>query len=151
MAGDVLTSDVYYSGETLSEAFGNYSALVTNNTAVYATTAQEDAAALESFVRGAKAGRLDFSRIMVMRTAADFDRPPPGETAYHHLIASAAGAFPPSLMNIYLAGIKVVMGVVQQWDHVFGPGISPSNYLGDLFGTLGGKPDFGPYPYFGEA
>lgn len=35
------------SGTLLSQAFGNYTTLVTNGTGVYATTAQEDNATLE--------------------------------------------------------------------------------------------------------
>lgn len=43
---------------------------------IYCTTAQEDNAILESFLRGAKAGKLDFSRIMLMRTAANVSKHP---------------------------------------------------------------------------
>ena len=30
-------------------------------------------------------------------------------------------------------------------------GIKATNYIGDIFGSLGGVPDFGPYPNFGEG
>jgi purine nucleoside permease len=42
IAGDAACSDVYYSGHYLSEAFGNYTTLLTNGSGVYATTAQVD-------------------------------------------------------------------------------------------------------------
>lgn len=71
---DVATSDVYYSGKLLGEAFGNFSTLMTNGSAVYCSTAQEDNATLEVLLRAALAGLVDFSRIIVMRTASDFDR-----------------------------------------------------------------------------
>jgi hypothetical protein len=48
-------------------------------------------------------------------------------------------------LNIYLAGIKVVQGILGQWDTVFEKGVNATNYIGDIFGTLGGTPDFGPY------
>jgi purine nucleoside permease len=38
--GDSATSDVYYSGALLGESFGNFTALLTNGTGVYVTTAQ---------------------------------------------------------------------------------------------------------------
>lgn len=48
------------------------------------------------------------------------------------------------MQNIYNAGIKVVEGILDGWDKTFAAGVKPSNYIGDEFGTLGGKPDFGP-------
>lgn len=46
--------------------------------------------------------------------------------------------------NIYLAGIEILKGILGGWDEVFANGIEPSNYLGDILGTLGGVPDFIP-------
>ena len=76
---DVATSDVYFSGTLLSEAFENTTKLFTNGSGVYCTTAQEDTATLEALLRGAIANLTDFSRIIIMRTASDFDRPYAGE------------------------------------------------------------------------
>ena len=76
---DVATSDVYFSGTLLSEAFENTTKLFTNGSGVYCTTAQEDNATLEALLRGAIANLTDFSRIIIMRTASDFDRPYAGE------------------------------------------------------------------------
>lgn len=76
---DGATSDVYFSGALLSEAFENTTKLFTNGSGVYCTTAQEDTATLEALLRGAIANLTDFSRIIVMRTASDFDRPYAGE------------------------------------------------------------------------
>jgi purine nucleoside permease len=65
---DTATSDVYYSGTLLSEAFENTTTLWTNGTGVYCMTAQEDSAILEVMVRGAIFGLVDYSRIILMRT-----------------------------------------------------------------------------------
>ena len=70
---------VYCSGTLLSEAFENTTRLFTNGSGVYCTTAQEDSATLEALLRGAIANLTDFSRIIIMRTASDFDRPYAGE------------------------------------------------------------------------
>ena len=101
---DVATSDVYYSGTILSEAFGNFTTLVTNGTGVYCTTAQEDNATGEALLRAALDKLVDFSRVIVMRTASDFDRPYPGEAATTNLFWADQGAFEPSLVNIYRGG-----------------------------------------------
>lgn len=81
-----------------------------------------------------------------MRTASDFDREYPGQNATTNLLYADPGGFEPSLRNIYLAGIRVVEGIVNAWDEAFFFGIPPTNYIGDIFGTLGGIPDFGPGP-----
>ncbi|KAF2172902.1 hypothetical protein M409DRAFT_62560 [Zasmidium cellare ATCC 36951] len=144
---DVATSDVYYSGALLSTAFGNFTKLLTNGTGNYCTTAQEDNATLEALLRAAVKKTVDFSRIIVMRTASDFDRPWPGEAATTNLWWAEQGAFEPAVMNIYLAGIEVVEGILDGWNTTFAKGVNATNYIGDIFGTLGGTPDFGPYNY----
>ena len=65
---DTATSDVYYSGTILSEAFENTTNLWTNGTGEYCMTASEDNAALGALLRAAVWGLVDFSRIIVMRT-----------------------------------------------------------------------------------
>lgn len=151
VACDGATSDVYYSGPILGTAFDNYTSLITNGTGKYCATAQEDSAILEVLLRGAKAGLVDFGRIIVMRTAANFDRPPPNITPYQFFFYTEAGGFLPSLENLALVGVPIVQGIVNGWQTGFASGIKATNYIGDIFGTLGGKPDFGPYPYLGEA
>jgi purine nucleoside permease len=141
---DAATSDVYYSGNLLGEAFENTTKLFTNGSGIYCSTAQEDNATLEALLRGASKGLIDFARIIVMRTASDFDRPYAGEDAQYNLLYAPQGGFPIAIENIYNAGIEVVLGVVGNWAHTFEKGIKPKNYIGDIFGTLGGTPDFGP-------
>jgi purine nucleoside permease len=140
---DVATSDVYYSGTRLSEAFENTTSLWTNGSATYCTTAQEDNASLEAIMRAAQKNLTDFSRVIVMRTASDFDRPPPGVSEIQNLLYVNQGGFGPAIQNIYIAGVKVVDGILDGWNSTFAKGIAPKNYIGDMFGTLGGKPDFG--------
>ncbi len=148
---DSSTSDNYFSGTILGDQASNFTKLITNGTGVYCVSAQEDNAILEAMTRAALAKKVDFSRIIAMRTAANFDRPSSTESAYQHLFFSNSGGFLPSLANIYLAGIQVVTDIINNWDSVYANGVAPTNYIGDIFGTLGGVPDFGPYPYFGEA
>lgn len=130
---DVATSDVYYSGTILSEAFGNYTTLVTNGSGVYCSSAQEDNATLEALLRAAIDKIVDFSRIIVMRTASDFDRPWPGEAATTNLFWADQGAFEPALENIYLAGVKVVEGILGAWNGTFAGGVNATNYIGMFF------------------
>ena len=64
---DVATSDVYFSGKRLSEAFDNTASIWTNGSGIYCMSAQEENATLEIMVRGAIEGLVDFARVLVMR------------------------------------------------------------------------------------
>lgn len=149
VATDVATSDVYFTGAKLGEAFENTTHLYTNGSGVYGTTAQEDNATLEALLRAAIAKLVDFSRVILMRSASDFDRPYPGQTAITNLL-TASGGFEPAIQNLYLAGVKLVQGILQGWNETFKLGVVPDNYVGDIFGSLGGTPDFGLGTDFGN-
>lgn len=69
--------------------------ILTYEISIYCTTAQEDNAILESFLRAAKAGKLDFGRIMLMRTAANVSMRPSISRISHLL-----NAFTPSASEL---------------------------------------------------
>lgn len=75
---------------------------------------------------------------------SDFDRPPPGVDVLSHLRILDQNGFLIAIDNIYLAGVEIVKGILTDWDCTFDKGVEATNYLGDIFGSLGGKPDFGP-------
>lgn len=135
VACDTATSDVFWTGALLAGAFENTTKLFTNGTATYCTTQQEDNGTLEALLRGAVTGLVDFSRIIVMRTASDFDRPYDGESAASNLFLMSPG-YEISIQNIPAAGIPVVTGIVSEWTTKFEQGIKPMNYIGDIFGSL---------------
>ena len=144
---DTATSDNWWSGALLASAFESYTKLVTNGSATYCTTQQEDNAILEALLRGHILRRIDFARVMLMRTGSDFDRPGPGISVADNLFY-AQGGYGPAVRNLYLAGIKVVEGILEGWDATFAAGVPPENYIGDVFGSLGGQPPFGPGSIF---
>jgi hypothetical protein len=45
--------------------------------------------------------------------------------------------------NLYNVGIEIIQGITSDWNCTYRRGIRPSNYVGDIFGSLGGEPDFG--------
>ncbi|ORX39096.1 purine nucleoside permease [Kockovaella imperatae] len=139
--GDVATSDVYFAGSDLAEAFGNITLQWTNNTGHYALTAQEDNASFEAMVRADRAGLMDFSRVILMRTASDFDRAPPNLTELYAFEYNQGG-FPPSIANILIAGQPIVEGIIANWDSEFEQGIAPQanwSYNADDLHTLAQK------------
>lgn len=173
---DSATSDVYYSGGILAQAFENTTSLWTNGTGAYCMSAQEDNAILEVLVRSAIEGLVNFSRIIAMRTGksiitrtyilsiyklvyirkwniyshnniktlgSDFDRPPPSRSDWEHLTRTNQNGFHIAISNLYNAGIEIVRGILDNWNCTFEKGVPPDNYIGDIFGSLGGHPDFG--------
>lgn len=80
-----------------------------------------------------------------MRTAANFDRPPPNETASQQLLYIDQGGFVESTQNIYLAGRYVVNDIVANWNSTYKAGINATNYVGDVLDSLKGPiaPDIG--------
>lgn len=145
---DTATADTWWSGQLLGRAFESFTKLATNGSATYCTSQQEDNAVLESLLRGQIARRVDFSRVIIMRTGSNFDRPPPGLSAADNLFGGMQGQIP-ALRNIYLAGVRVMQGIWEGWDSTYEAGVPAQNYVGDIFGSLGGQPGFGPGSVFG--
>lgn len=147
---DVATSDVYYTGPILSSAFSNVTSMLTNGTGVYCMSAQEDSGIAEAVLRAARFGLVDYSRLVVMRTCSDYDQGPPGMGAAEYFTQSDQGsAFPAAISNIWNAGSPFVLDVVKNWDNLYANNtFKPENYVGDVFGYLGGEPDFGIGSYY---
>lgn len=87
---------------------------------------------------------VDYERIVVMRTISDFARPPPSMNAFDFFTKSEQGGFQPAIANIYNAGLPYLTDIISNWDKTYKDGhYKAKNYVGDIFGTLGGTPDFG--------
>ena len=91
-----------------------YARLVTNGEANPCTTQQEDSATLTALKRGAEAGLIDFTRIAVLRTAANFDREAPGQSAAESLRARSGG-YVPSVANAHRLSAKLANAIVEDW------------------------------------
>ena len=65
--------------------------------------------------RGTAAGLVDVNRLAVLRVAANFDRPYPGESADTSLHTSSGG-FTIACENIYRAAGPLVQDIVAHWD-----------------------------------
>ncbi|KAM0426595.1 hypothetical protein ACHAPT_008289 [Fusarium lateritium] len=141
--GDVLSSNTFWHGHRLSEAMEKVAKVYTSGQAEYTMTAQEDNALLAGLLNASLQGKADFSRIILLRSASNFDRG--HEDKLHELpFVMDKGGLGPSTRNLYLAALKVVQGILGGWSTRFETGVTPRNYVGDIFGSLGGVPSFGP-------
>ena len=144
---DTVSSDAFWSGKFLAEAFENATTLFTNGSATYCSTQAEDSGTLEVLLRGTVSGLVDFERIIAMRSISDIDRPYEGQSAADNLFFGFAG-FDAALQNMQLVGTAIVEHILNEWETTFEGGVPATNYIGDIFGTMGGQPNFGPGSLF---
>src|SRR5271163_964696 len=68
---------------------------------------------------GAISGLVDLNRVAVLRTASNFDRPYPGETAWHSLCGcgpeGSSGGYEPAILNLWAASAPFIKDVVAHW------------------------------------
>lgn len=111
---DTASIDTYWHGSLMGEGIQDWTSLVTGGAANYCTSQMEDNATLTALRRAADAGRLDFDRIAVLRTASNFDREPPGKTPIESLTANSGG-FGPATTNAYRVGGAFADAVIAGW------------------------------------
>ncbi len=111
---DTLSSNTYWHGKKLGERAERWLSLLTDGKGIYCTTQQEDSASLEALKRAELAKRADFSRVAVLRVAANFDRPQPGQSPVESLSARSGG-FPIAIENLTRVGGKYVETIVSDW------------------------------------
>jgi purine nucleoside permease len=111
---DTISSDTWWHGARLGAAMQAWAKLITDGAANVCTTQQEDNATLTALKRGSDAGLLDFDRVALLRTASNFDREAPGQTAAESLSARSGG-YPPSVTNAYRVAGALAHAVVSDW------------------------------------
>ncbi|PVH74330.1 purine nucleoside permease [Cadophora sp. DSE1049] len=141
--GDVTASNMFFHGRYLAEGFEDLVKLYTAGQAQYYMTAMEDTAVLAALLRAALQKRVDFSRVILMRAGSNFDRSHDPDYVVSLPFVIDHGGFQPACKNLYLSGMKVVEGILGSWN-TFKIGVKADNYIGDVFGSLGGTPGFGP-------
>jgi len=112
---DSVAIDTWWQGTYLSLRANQWAALLTNGSANYCMTNEEDSATMTAIRRGHLAGLVDYNRVAILRTASDVDQQYPGQTAWESLNANMGG-FQPSLDSAYWVGSTLVHTIIQDWD-----------------------------------
>jgi purine nucleoside permease len=118
LKGDEISSSTFWHGKLLNEWANDWVRYHTEGKGNYVTTAMEDTGTLDSLTYLARAGRVDLNRVMVLRTASDFDQPVPGKTAAENLAANSARqytGFVSALEAAWRVGHVVVADLVKNW------------------------------------
>ncbi len=112
--GANLATETYWHGALMDAWAHRWVQFETDGTAHLGTTAMNDAGALLALHSLTLQGKADWNRVLVLRTASNFDMPPPGITAAQDLALERHGAYTgylPALNAAYAVGHRVV----SQW------------------------------------
>ncbi|WRH87346.1 purine nucleoside permease [Nguyenibacter sp. L1] len=120
LLGDTLSSETFWVGARMNRWAERWVAYWTAGQGVFATTAEEDVGFMQALTLQAQAGRVDPDRVLVLRTASNFDMPPPGQTAAALLKSEASeggySGYLPSIDAAYRVGSVVVRELALHWD-----------------------------------
>jgi len=84
----------------------------------YVISAMEDTGTMQALTFLNQDGRVDLRRVLVLRTASNYDREPPGTNVADSLKSMVSGnysAYFPALEAAQIVGDKVVRDIVEHW------------------------------------
>jgi purine nucleoside permease len=116
--GDTLSAGTFWHGRLLNDWATDWVHYQTGGKGEFVTTAMEDTGTLQSLTLLAKAGRVDINRVLVLRTASNFDLPPDGVTPAENLARLKLGQYPaylPALEAAWKVGNTVVEDLQRNW------------------------------------
>jgi purine nucleoside permease len=109
----------YWHGKILNQWANDWVKYYSEGTGNYVTTAMEDTGTMQSLTFLARAKRVDVQRVLVLRTASNFDMQWPGGDAAESLSGEKLGpgysAYLPSLEAAHRVGSVVVHELVKNW------------------------------------
>ena len=118
LEGDEVSGSRYWHGKLMNDWAQQWMTYFSNGQGHFATTAMEDTGTLQSLQYLARAGKVDWQRILILRTVSNFDQQPNGLDAASSLSRQrigAYGAYLPSLEAAYRAGHAVVGELIANW------------------------------------
>ncbi len=116
--GDEISSSTYWHGKLMDAWATQWMDYFTGGKGTFVTTAMEDTGTLLALKGLADAGRVDWNRVLVLRTVSNFDQQPRGMNAVDSLARQRIGAYSaylPSLEAAYTVGHTVVQELLTNW------------------------------------
>jgi purine nucleoside permease len=118
--GDTLAAGTFWIGGRMNGWAEDWVSYWTKGDGRFATTAEEDAGFMQALTFLSQVHKVDLDRVLVLRTASNFDMPPPGQTAADMLAAEATpgnlSAFRQSVDAAYNVGSVVVRTLAAHWN-----------------------------------
>jgi purine nucleoside permease len=123
LMGDEISSSTYWHGRLMDAWAGQWMSYFTGGQGHFATTAMEDTGTLQSLKLLAHAAKVDWQRVLVLRTVSNFDQQPKGmdaATSLSNQRIGQYGAYLPSLESAYVVGHVVVGELIKGWERYEG-------------------------------
>jgi purine nucleoside permease len=118
--GDCVASPSLPSGHILSDYMAWWMRQWSGGKGTYVMSSAEDIGTLTALRRLADAGRVDWRRVMLLRTGSDFDRGAPGQSALDAIQVSGKGGLPIAydiaLENAHRVGSAVTNHIFGDWE-----------------------------------
>jgi purine nucleoside permease len=112
--GDNVAGSTFFYGKISSEWAEWWVKKWTNDKGTYYVTNMEDNGTLTAFKRLSDANIISYNRIMLLRTASNFDQQYPGKSAKESIHDSFSG-FPIAIENAYRVGSVVAHDIINNW------------------------------------
>ena len=118
LRGDNLSASTFWHGKLLNQWARDWVKYQTGGQGTYAICGMEDTGTLQSLTWLWRAGRVDINRVLVLRTASNYDQQREGITAAESLAETKItkySAFLPALDTAFRVGDPVVRTLVANW------------------------------------
>jgi purine nucleoside permease len=118
LRGDELSAMTFWHGRLLNQWARDWVKYWTGGKGTYTVCGMEDTGTLQSLTWLARAGKVDIHRVLVLRTASNFDQQRTGITAAESLAETKVtkySAYLPALEAAYKVGHVVVDSLVANW------------------------------------
>ena len=118
LRGDNLSASTFWHGKLMNQWARDWVKYQTDGKGTYAICGMEDTGTLQSLTWLGRAGKVDVNRVLVLRTASNYDQQRQGITAAESLAETKItkySAFMPSLDTAFRVGDVVVRSIVANW------------------------------------
>ena len=127
LRGDNLSGSTFWHGKLMNQWARDWVKYQTDGKGTYAICGMEDTGTLQSLTWLANAHKVDIHRVLVLRTASNYDQQRTGITAAESIAETKIGKYSgylPALDSAYRVGHVVVDNIVTNWpqtrDHIPG-------------------------------
>jgi purine nucleoside permease len=116
LKGDSLGSCSYWHGGVLTQWANEWVEMYTEGEGNFVMSNMEDHGTLTALHRLSEAGLVDYDKILVLRTASNYCKPPQGEDALWHFSAPFILEGIPAFEAAYRVGKVILDKIISNWD-----------------------------------
>jgi purine nucleoside permease len=114
LMGDTYASDYYWHGTIMNQYANDWVELYTGGKGNFVMTEMEDSGFMNALERLDKMHRVEYARVMVLRTGSNYSMQRPGHTAVESVTAPYIGS-KLALESAYLCGSTVLHQILAHW------------------------------------